>query len=69
MGEFYREWIDAMADRSARFERTEEVKLEARLYDACLRFPTLKAKQNAVVTLECWAKQFGEDDSDESISR
>ena len=69
MGEFYREWIDAMADRSARFERTEEVKLEARLYDAFLRFPTLTAKQNAVVTLECWAKQFGEDDGDESRVR
>ena len=59
MDEFYREWVDGLAD-SSRFERTDEVKLEARLYDAFLRFPTLKAKQNAVVTMEAWPKQYDE---------
>ena len=63
IGEFYREWVDGLAD-SSRFERTDEVKLEARLYDAFLRFPTLKAKQNVVVTVESWVKMFSEDDSD-----
>ena len=50
------------------FERTEEVKLKARLYDAFLRFPTLKAKQNAVVTMEAWAKQYDERSSTTSLA-
>ena len=36
-------------------ERAFEVKLEARLYDAFMKLPTLKAKKAAVETLEGWA--------------
>ena len=41
---------------SSRPERAQEVALESRLYDAFLRFPTLKAKQNAVVSMEAWRR-------------
>lgn len=64
--EFYRELIDGLVD-SSMLERTEEVRLEARLYDAFTRFPTLKAKQHAVVSLESCAETFAElttDDTD-----
>ena len=53
----YLEWMNGIAD-TAIPERAEEIKLEGRLYDAFLSLPTLKAKQNAVVTIECWAKQY-----------
>lgn len=57
--EFYREWLDGIAD-SNRPEHTQEAALEGRLYDAFLRLPTLKAKQNVVVCVEAWAKQYAD---------
>lgn len=57
--ELYRDLIAGLAD-SSRVERTEEVRLEARLYDAFTRFPTLKAKQHAVISLETCAKMYAE---------
>lgn len=58
MDEFDRIWLDDVADDPRR-EPDEEAILKARLDDAFLRLPTLEAKQNAVVTLERRAKQYG----------
>ena len=63
--EFRREWLDGIA-ASAKSEPAQEAALEARLYDAFLRLPTLQAKQNAVVMIEIWAKQYADLSPDES---
>ena len=52
----YREALDAAMLILKGEERAEEVKLEARLYDAFMQFPTLKAKKAAVETLEGWVR-------------
>ena len=61
--EFYREWIDSSA-ANAKSEPAQEAALEARLYEAFLRLPTRRAKQNAVVMIEIWAKEYADLSSD-----
>ena len=63
--EFYTEWIDGIA-APAKCEPAQEAALEARLYDAFLRLPTLRAKQNAVVMIEIWAKEYADRSPDKA---
>ena len=56
MDELNRIWLDDLVD-DCRPEPAEDAMLKARLDDAFLSLPTLEAKQNAVATIEDWAKQ------------